>query len=468
MSATSSLKPTSISPRERSTAQSQSFTLSTNDQLLKPDAYNDLIVAYRNGAPVRIRDIGKAIDGPENKLVAGWYNDKRAIIVAIQREPGANVIETVEHIKSLLPQLQASIPPAIKINVVSDRTQTIRASVADVQFTLMLTVVLVVVVIFMFLRTLRGTLIPAITIPLSLIGTLAVLYALGYSLDNLSLMALSIAVGFVVDDAVVVIENITRHLEMGKSPLDAALAGAGEIGFTIISITLSLIAVFIPLFLMGGYIGKLFQEFAVAVSVALILSLVISLTLTPMLCARLLRSNAEASHGSLYRFLERGFNRLLGAYERTLKVALKHRFLTLLVMIGSIVLTAYLYVIIPKGFFPQQDTGLIIGLAEAAQDISYTSMVQRMEAVVETVMKDPAVKIDCLRHRQRWQHRQLKSGSCLHCSEAEGRTRRDRRSGDRPAAAPTRANSGNHPLHAGVARHRHRRSRRRKPNTSTR
>ena len=370
----------------------QSFTLSTNDQLLKPEAYNDLIVAYRNGAPVRIRDIGKAIDGPENDLVAGWYNNKRAIIVAIQREPGANVIETVERIKSLLPQLQASIPPAIKINVVSDRTQTIRASVADVQFTLMLTVVLVVMVIFVFLRTIRGTLIPAITIPLSLIGTFAVLYALNYSLDNLSLMALSIAVGFVVDDAVVVIENIARHLEMGASPLDAALAGAGEIGFTITSITLSLIAVFIPLFLMGGYIGRLFQEFAVTVSVALILSLVISLTLTPMLCARLLRSEAEARHGRLYRLLERGFDRLLGYYERTLKIALKHRFLTLIVMLGTVVLTAYLYVIIPKGFFPQQDTGLIIGLAEAAQDISYASMVQRMESAVDTVMKDPAVE----------------------------------------------------------------------------
>ena len=379
-------------PKGTLNSSRQSFTLSTNDQLLKPEAYNDLIVAYRNGAPVRIRDIGKAIDGPENDLVAGWYNNKRAIIVAIQREPGANVIETVERIKSLLPQLQASIPPAIKINVVSDRTQTIRASVADVQFTLMLTVVLVVVVIFMFLRTLRGTLIPAITIPLSLIGTFAVLYALDYSLDNLSLMALSIAVGFVVDDAVVVIENIARHLEMGANPLDAALAGAGEIGFTITSITLSLIAVFIPLFLMGGYIGKLFQEFAVTVSVALILSLAISLTLTPMLCSRLLQSEAEARHGRLYRLLERGFDLLLGGYERTLKVALKHRFLTLIVMLGSIVLTAYLYMIIPKGFFPQQDTGLIIGLAEASQDISYASMVQRMESAVDTVMKDPAVE----------------------------------------------------------------------------
>ena len=379
-------------PKGTLNSSRQSFTLSTNDQLLKPDAYNDLIVAYRNGAPVRIRDIGKAIDGPENDLVAGWYNNKRAIIVAIQREPGANVIETVERIKSLLPQLQTSIPPAIKINVVSDRTQTIRASVADVQFTLMLTVVLVVVVIFMFLRTLRGTLIPAIIIPLSLIGTFAVLYALDYTLDNLSLMALSIAVGFVVDDAVVVIENITRHLEMGANPLDAALAGAGEIGFTITSITMSLIAVFIPLFLMGGYIGRLFQEFAVTVSVALVLSLVISLTLTPMLCSRFLQSESEARHGRLYRLLERGFDLLLGAYERTLKVALKHRFLTLMVMLGSIVLTAYLYVIIPKGFFPQQDTGLIIGLAEAAQDISYASMVQRMESAVDTVMKDPAVE----------------------------------------------------------------------------
>jgi multidrug efflux pump len=369
----------------------QTYTLNTNDQLLKPEAYNDLIVAYRNGSPVRIRDIGQAIEGPENDLIAGWYNKQRAIILAVQRQPNANVIETVDRIKSLLPQLQASIPPAIKVNIVSDRTQTIRASVADVQFTLMLTVALVVMVIFLFLRNFWATVIPAITVPLSLVGTFAVLYELGYSLDNLSLMALSIAVGFVVDDAVVVIENIVRHLEDGLSPMEAALKGAEEIGFTIVSITLSLIAVFIPLFLMGGYVGKLFQEFAVTVSVSLVLSLLISLTLTPMLCARLLKTETNRQHGWLYRLSERGFDGLLGLYEGSLKVALRHRFVTLLVMLGTIGFTGYLYVVIPKGFFPQQDTGMILGIAEAAQDVSYTAMAQRMQAVVDTVLKDPAV-----------------------------------------------------------------------------
>jgi HAE1 family hydrophobic/amphiphilic exporter-1 len=369
----------------------QTYTLNTNDQLLKPDAYNDLIVAYRNGTPVRLRDIGQAIEGPENNLLAGWFNNKRAIILAIQRQPGANVIDTVDSIKALLPQLQASIPPAIKINTVSDRTQTIRASVSDVQFTLMLTVALVVMVIFLFLRNFWATVIPAITVPLSLIGTFAVMYVMGYSLDNLSLMGLSIAVGFVVDDAVVVIENIVRYLEKGLSPMEAALKGAGEIGFTIVSITLSLIAVFIPLFMMGGYVGKLFQEFAITISVSLVLSLLISLTLTPMMCARLLKSEAGKQHGWFYRQAEQGFDGLLGLYERGLKVALHHRFVTLMVMFGTIAFTGYLYVVIPKGFFPQQDTGMIVGIAEAGQDISFPAMVQRVEALISVVQKDPAV-----------------------------------------------------------------------------
>jgi HAE1 family hydrophobic/amphiphilic exporter-1 len=378
-------------PKGTLNGPSIAYTLNTNDVLIKPELYNDLVIAYRNGSPVRIRDVGHAISGPENNLLAGWYNNQRAILLSVQREPGANVIETVDRIKALLPQLQASIPPAIKLSIVSDRTQTIRASIADVQNTLILTVVLVVMVIFLFLRNFWATIIPSITVPLSLIGTFAILYEMNYSLDNLSLMALSIAVGFVVDDAVVVIENIVRHLEEGLSPMEAALKGAGEIGFTIVSITLSLIAVFIPLFLMGGYVGKLFQEFAVAVSVALVLSLIISLTLTPMLCSRLLKSEAGKQHGWLYWLVERGFDGLVGAYERGLKVALRHRFITLLVMLGTIGLTGYLYVIIPKGFFPQQDTGLIIGLAEGAQDISYPAMAQRMEALLGVVVKDPAV-----------------------------------------------------------------------------
>ncbi|HSY87451.1 MAG TPA: efflux RND transporter permease subunit, partial [Verrucomicrobiae bacterium] len=368
----------------------QTYTLNTNDQLLNPEAYNALIVAYRNGSPVRIRDIGKAVDGPENDLLAGWFNQNRAVILGIQRQPGANVVATVDRIKALLPQLEASIPPAIKVSILSDRTQTIRASIGDVQFTLMLTVALVVMVIFLFLRNLWATVIPAITVPLSLIGTFAVLYVLGYSLDNLSLMALTIAVGFVVDDAVVVIENIVRHLEGGATPLQAALQGAGEIGFTILSMTLSLIAVFIPLFLMSGYVGLLFREFAVTVSVALLLSLVISLTLTPMMCARLLRKN-EGRHGWLYRLLEKGFDGLLGLYERGLKVALRHSFITLMVMLGTMALTGYLYVVIPKGFFPQQDTGMILGIAEASQDISFPAMAERMQAVIGVVLQDPAV-----------------------------------------------------------------------------
>jgi HAE1 family hydrophobic/amphiphilic exporter-1 len=377
-------------PKGTLNSPQQTFTLNTNDQLLKPDAYEDLIVAYRSGAPVRIRDIGNVIEAPENNLLAGWFNKQRAIILGVQRQPGANVINTVDRIKSLLPQLQASLPPSIKVNVLSDRTQTIRASVSDVQFTLVLTVALVVMVIFIFLRNFWATVIPAVTVPLSLIGTFAVLYELNYSLDNLSLMALSIAIGFVVDDSVVVIENIVRHLESGLTPMEAALKGSREIGFTIVSITLSLIAVFIPLFLMGGYIGKLFQEFAITVSMSLILSLVISLTLAPMLCARLLKRETER-HGWLYRLSERGFDGLLTVYERGLKVVLRHRFITLMAMVGTIAFTGYLYAVIPKGFFPQQDTGMILGIAEAAQDVSFKAMSQRMEAVIDTVLKDPAI-----------------------------------------------------------------------------
>src|SRR5712672_943630 len=368
----------------------QTYTLNTNDQIFKPDQYADLIVAYKNGSPVRVRDIGHVISAGENELICGWFNNQRAIILAIQRQPGANVIETVDNIKKMMPVLQASIPPAVKINIISDRTETIRASVADVQFTLMLTVALVVMVIFLFLRNFWATIIPAVTVPLSLIGTFAVLYELGYSLDNLSLMALSIGVGFVVDDAVVVIENIVRHMEEGLTPMEAALKGSGEIGFTIVSITLSLIAVFIPLFLMSGYVGLLFREFAITVSVALILSLLISLTLTPMMCAYLLKPESK-EHGWLYRFFERGFDGLLNLYEAGLKVVLRHRFITLMTMFGTIALTGYLFVIIPKGFFPQQDTGLIIGLSEAAQDISFQAMAERQQALIDAVMRDPAV-----------------------------------------------------------------------------
>ncbi len=368
----------------------KTYTINTNDQLLNPDAYNQLILAYRNGSPVRVKDVGAAINAPENDLLAGWFNKQRAIILAVQRQPGANVIATVDRVKAMLPQLQASIPKDIKVSILSDRTQTIRASVSDVRFTLVLTIALVVMVIFVFLRNFWATVIPAVTVPLSLIGTFAVLYELGYSLDNLSLMALTIAVGFVVDDAVVVIENIVRHLEEGLSPMQAAIKGSGEIGFTIVSITLSLIAVFIPLFLMGGYVGLLFREFAVTVSVSLVLSLLISLTLTPMMCSRLLKPET-GEHGRLYRLFERGFDGLVHLYGRGLDIVLRHQFITLMVMLGTIVLTGYLYVIIPKGFFPQQDTGMITGITEASQDISFPAMAERQQAVVNIVQQDPAV-----------------------------------------------------------------------------
>jgi hydrophobe/amphiphile efflux-1 (HAE1) family protein len=367
------------------------YTLNTNDQLLKPEPYNNMILAYRNGAPVRVRDVGRVIEGPVNDLLAAWSNKHLAITLAVQREPGANVIETVDRVKAMLPVLKASIPSAINVQILSDRTQTIRASVADVQFTLVVTVALVVMVILLFLRNFWATIIPGITVPLSIIGAFAVLYELGYSLDNLSLMALTIAVGFVVDDAVVVIENIVRHLEGGATPYEAALKGAGEIGFTIASITLSLIAVFIPLFLMGGYVGMLFREFAVAVSVSLVLSLLISLTLTPMMCARLLEPESK-EHGFLYNLLERGFNGLLHLYEAGLKIVLRHRFITLMSLFATIALTGYLFVIIPKGFFPQQDTGMIQGISEAGEDISFPAMAQRQQALVDVILRDPGIE----------------------------------------------------------------------------
>jgi hydrophobe/amphiphile efflux-1 (HAE1) family protein len=374
----------------------QAFALQTNDQLTTVQGFNDYIIANRTGTfgtsgPVRVRDVGRAIVGPQNVNLAGWMNNEPAIIIAVQRQPGANVIATVDHIKKSLPQLEASLPPSIKIHIVSDRTQTIRASVADVQNTLLLTIALVVGVIFLFLRKLWATVIPAISVPMSLIGTFAVLYVLGYSLDNLSLMALTIAVGFVVDDAIVMIENIVRHIEEGKTPMQAALEGAGEIGFTILSISISLIAVFIPLFLMSGIVGLLFREFAVTVAVAIAVSVIVSLTLTPMMCARVLTAQGETRPGLLSRALERVFDWLAAAYDRGLVVALRHRFLTLLVMISTIAATLVLFVEIPKGFFPQQDTGLIVGIAEGAENISPQAMKDRMQAVLAVVTNDPAV-----------------------------------------------------------------------------
>jgi len=370
----------------------QTFSLQTNDQLMTAAGFADTIVAYRNGAPIRVRDIGRAISAPDDRTLAGWLNGKPAVLLAVQRQPGANVIATVNAIKAALPQLQASVPPALKVQVVSDRTQTINASVTDVQFTLILTVALVVMVIAVFLRKFWATVIPAISVPISLIGTFAVMYLLNYSLDNLSLMALTIAVGFVVDDAIVMIENIVRHVEDGKKPMEAALLGAGEIGFTILSISISLIAVFIPLFLLSGIVGLLFREFAVTVAVSILVSVVVSLTLTPMMCAYLLKGEHEAKPpGRVSRMLERGLGALNRGYDRLLTIALRHRRITLMVMIATVAATIALFITIPKGFFPQQDTGLIIAISEAAQNISPNGMKQRQQAVVELASQDPAV-----------------------------------------------------------------------------
>jgi HAE1 family hydrophobic/amphiphilic exporter-1 len=367
------------------------FSLLTNDQMTTASAFNNFILAYRNGAPVRVRDVGHAIVAAEDKTLGGWLGTSPAVLIQIQRQPSANVIETVDNIKKTLPQLQASLPPSVKVEIVSDRTQTIRASVADVQNTLLLTIALVVGVIFLFLRKLWATVIPATTVPVSLIGTFAVMFALSFSLDNLSLMALTIAVGFVVDDAVVMIENIVRHIEGGETPMEAAIAGAGEIGFTILSISISLIAVFIPLFLMSGVVGLLFREFAVTVAVSIAVSLVVSLTLTPMMCARLLTPDGEGKPGYVSRSLERFFDRMVAVYDRALVVALRHRLITLIVMILTVCLTVALFIVIPKGFFPQQDTGMIVGISEGAQDISPQAMRDRQEAVLGVVGNDPAV-----------------------------------------------------------------------------
>jgi hydrophobe/amphiphile efflux-1 (HAE1) family protein len=367
------------------------FALQTNDQLMTASGFDDYIIAYRNGAPVRVRDVGRAVTSAEDTTLAGWLNTRRAVLLAVQRQPAANVIETVDQIKKALPQLQASLPPSVKVDIVSDRTQTIRASVADVRFTLLLTIALVVGVIFLFLRKLWATVIPAISVPLSLIGTFAVMYVLGYSLDNLSLMALTIAVGFVVDDAIVMIENVVRHIEAGATPMQAALKGAGEIGFTILSISVSLIAVFIPLFLMSGIVGLLFREFAVTVAVSIVVSVIVSLTLTPMMCARLLKPEGDTAPGPVSRGIERFFDGLVNVYDRALIVALRYRQVTLTVMILTVCLTLFLFVWIPKGFFPQEDTGMILGISEGAQNISPQAMMDRQRAVLDVVTKDPAV-----------------------------------------------------------------------------
>jgi hydrophobe/amphiphile efflux-1 (HAE1) family protein len=368
----------------------QSYTVLANDQLTTPGPYNNVIVAWRDGAPVHVGDIGQAVRGPQNNELAGWQNGRRGVLLVLFKQPGANVISTVGRVQSALPALEASIPPTVHVQTIVDRTQTIRASVSDVEFTLALSIGLVVLVIFLFLRNLWATIIPSVTVPLALVTTLAAMYLLGFSLDNLSLMGLTIAVGFVVDDAIVMLENIYRHIEDGMKPFDAAMKGAGEIGFTIVSISLSLIAVFIPLLLMGGIVGRLFREFAMTVSCAVLLSAFVSLTLTPMMCSRFLRQES-GRHGVLYRAIEFVFDTILEFYRRTLDVALRFRFITLMVFIATVATTGVLFMMIPKGFFPTQDVGLIIGVSEGPQDASFQKMTRLQEALNDIIGKDPAV-----------------------------------------------------------------------------
>jgi len=373
----------------------QSFTIGANDQLLSGAQYRPIVVAYRNGAAVRLDNIAQVTDNVENMDQSAWMGQgsvlSPAVIVNIQRQPGANIISVADKIKLLLPQLQASLPAAVRVSILTDRTETIRASVKDVLFELLLTICLVIMVIFLFLRNLRATIIPSVAVPLSIVGTFAVMYLLGYSLNNLTLMALTISTGFVVDDAIVMIENIDRFLEAGDSPLDAALKGAGQIGFTIVSLTVSLIAVLIPLLFMGDIVGRLFREFAVTLAVTILVSAVVSLTLTPMMSARLLKSKADQKEGRFYKWSEHVYERVVQGYGRTLKWVLQHQTTTLLVTAATLVVTLLLYIVVPKGFFPVQDTGAILGISEAPQNISFNAMSQRQQQLAREILKDPDV-----------------------------------------------------------------------------
>src|SRR5471032_2881828 len=379
------------SPKGTLDGPTRSYAIYANDQILEAEPWNDVIVAYRNGGALRVRDIGSAVSAPEDLRSAGWADGKRGVFLVIFQQPGANVINTVGRIQAALPRLTATMSPAIHVFTVSDRTQTIRASLHDVQFTLLLTIFLVVMVIFAFLRSVWATVIPTVTVPLALLGACALMWVTGYTLDNLSLMALTISVGFVVDDAIVMLENITRYLEEGDSPMEAAMKGSGEIAFTIVSISISLVAVLIPLLLMPGIIGRLFREFAVTLSMTIFVSLIVALTLTPMMASRFLKTEKKEEHGKLYQWSERGFDKLLKGYERGLDLVLDHRLITLLVFIATLSLSVFLFMIIPKGFFPQQDTGLITAITETSQDSSFGAMAQHQVELGDLVLKDPAV-----------------------------------------------------------------------------
>jgi len=370
----------------------QAYQIGANDQLLSSRDYAPLIIAYRNGSPVKLTDVATVTDDAENIRQAAWMNEVPAVIMNIQRQPGANIITVVDRIKALLPQLTVSMPASVHVQILTDRTNTIRASVRDVQFELMLTVALVVMVIFLFLRNLSATIIPSIAVPLSLIGTFGVMYLVGYSLNNLSLMALTISTGFVVDDAIVMIENITRYIEEGEPPLQAALKGSAQIGFTIVSLTISLIAVLIPLLFMGDIVGRLFREFAVTLAVTILVSAIVSLTLTPMMCSKLLKHRRVEEEGRFYRASEHGWNAVLGLYDKTLQWVLRHQTTTLLVAVGTLASTILLFIVVPKGFFPIQDTGVIQGVSEAAQTVSFQEMAKRQEELAKVILKDPAVE----------------------------------------------------------------------------
>jgi multidrug efflux pump len=370
----------------------QSWTIAANDQLLSGNDYKPIIVAYRNGSAVRLSDVANVVDSAENVKQAAWVNTTPAVILNIQRQPGTNIIGVVDRISKVLPVLRASLPPSVNVRIIADRTTTIRASVLDVEYELLMTIALVVMVIFLFLRSPSATIIPSIAVPLSIVGTFAVMYLLGYSLDNLSLMALTISTGFVVDDAIVMIENIARYIEKGERPLEAALKGAGEIGFTIVSLTVSLIAVLIPLLFMGDIVGRLFREFAVTLAVTIIVSAIVSLTLTPMMSSKILRHKPESEQGRVYRASERVFETVIRWYGRSLRVVLNHQTATMLVAAATLVATVYLYIIVPKGFFPVQDTGVILGISEAPETVSFAAMGRRQQELAKVILKDPAVE----------------------------------------------------------------------------
>ena len=436
-----------------------SFTIAANDQLTEAAPYNDVVLAYRNGAPIRVRDVGRAVAEPVDRTVAAYQNNKDGVILAVFKQPGANVIDTVDQVQAELPQLTARIPPAVKVETILDRTVTIRASVTDVEFTLVLTIGLVVMVILLFLRNFWATLIPSVTVPLALAGSFAAMYLMHFSLDNLSLMALTISVGFVVDDAIVVVENIYRHVEHGEAPFAAALKGSREIGFTVVSISCSLIAVFIPLLLMSGIIGRLFREFALTVTASIAVSALVSLTLAPMMCSRFMQREPE-THGRVYRVIESGFTAMISFYRRTLDIVLRHQAITLGVFFATMALTIVMAIYIPKGFFPIQDTGLITGFAEAAQETAPDETMRLMRALGDVILRDPDVQgfgaADRLyRQRADGEYRPL-----LHHAQAARRAQAQLVADHRSAAAAIGQGARRQPLPAAGPGHQCRRAHR--------